>query len=74
MAAGMSPSKAAQIALAKIIKMYPNFSGAVVAVNMQADHGKRLFYFAYFIHRLAEIQLLMANFTFNKSVYRYGNE
>ena len=54
MAAGMSPSKAAQIALAKIIKMYPNFSGAVVAVNMQADHGKRLFHCAYFIHLLAD--------------------
>lgn len=36
----MSPSKAAQTSLAKIIKMYPDFSGAVIAVNMNASHGK----------------------------------
>jgi len=39
MGAGMSPSKAAQTSLAKIIKMYPDFSGAVIAVNMNASHG-----------------------------------
>lgn len=47
MSAGKSPSEAAKTALMKIIKLYPSFSGAIVAVTMDGTHGKIVWLFCY---------------------------
>ena len=39
MRAGYSPSKAAQIAIFRMTQYYPEFMGAVVAVNMKGEYG-----------------------------------
>lgn len=36
----MSPVKAAEEAIQRIITKYPSFNGAIVAVNMHGDFGK----------------------------------
>ena len=50
---GDSPSVAAADAMSRIVRFYPNFSGAVVAVNKQGEHGS---YFTLF-KRFLEIKL-----------------
>lgn len=37
---GMSPSAAAEDALRRILKYYPKFEGALVAVNKVGDYGE----------------------------------
>ena len=39
MAAGMSPTAAAQATLAKISAFYPDFGGALVAVSVTGEFG-----------------------------------
>lgn len=39
---GMNPTKAAAMALERIIKIHNNFSGAVVAVNTAGEYGKAI--------------------------------
>jgi N4-(beta-N-acetylglucosaminyl)-L-asparaginase len=36
---GMSPSEAAQDAIQRIAKRYPNFIGPIVAIDKQGNHG-----------------------------------
>ncbi|XP_020893431.1 N(4)-(Beta-N-acetylglucosaminyl)-L-asparaginase [Exaiptasia diaphana] len=36
---GKSPQEAAQLALGRIVKYYPGFSGGIVAVNRSGEHG-----------------------------------
>ena len=36
---GMDPTKAAALALGRIIKIHSNFEGAVVAVNTAGEYG-----------------------------------
>jgi len=40
MGQGLSPIDAAKSAIDRIRKKYPEFSGAVIAVNMTGKHGK----------------------------------
>lgn len=37
---GASPSEATQDAIQRILKRYPNFSGAVIGVNIDGTVGK----------------------------------
>ena len=37
---GMSPVKAAEDAVLRIAKYYPNYSGAIVAANVHGQYGK----------------------------------
>jgi hypothetical protein len=37
---GKSPKEAAQLAMGRIAKYYPNFSGGLVAVNKAGEYGK----------------------------------
>lgn len=37
---GKSPTEAAQLAMARITKYYPDFSGGLVAVNKAGEYGK----------------------------------
>jgi N4-(beta-N-acetylglucosaminyl)-L-asparaginase len=39
MRAGNSPRKAAQIAILRIAKYYPNFFGAIVSANLKGEYG-----------------------------------
>eukprot|EP00002_Diphylleia_rotans_P005744 TRINITY_DN1491_c0_g1_i1.p1 TRINITY_DN1491_c0_g1~~TRINITY_DN1491_c0_g1_i1.p1 ORF type:complete len:351 (+),score=67.88 TRINITY_DN1491_c0_g1_i1:104-1156(+) len=39
MADGMTPKEAAEDALRRILRFYPNFSGGLVAVNARGEHG-----------------------------------
>jgi isoaspartyl peptidase/L-asparaginase-like protein (Ntn-hydrolase superfamily) len=36
---GSSPTKAAEVAIGRIIRDYPNFSGGIVALNIEGQHG-----------------------------------
>lgn len=36
----MAPSKAALFSIKPIINFYPEFNGAVIAVNTKGEHGK----------------------------------
>ena len=36
---GMSPTEAARDAISRIVRKFPDFSGAIVAVNIQEEHG-----------------------------------
>ena len=47
---GMNPSQAADVAIRRIAKYYPNFSGAVLAIDKYGNHGNfiYLFYSLYF--------------------------
>jgi len=36
---GLSPTAAAEEALSRIVKFYPNFSGAIVAANISGHYG-----------------------------------
>lgn len=40
MGSGMTPSKAALFSIKPIINFYPEFNGAVIAVNTKGEHGK----------------------------------
>lgn len=40
MGSGMAPSKAALFSIKPIINFYPDFNGAVIAVNTKGEHGK----------------------------------
>lgn len=40
MGSGMTPSKAALFSIKPIINFYPEFNGAVIAVNTKGQHGK----------------------------------
>ncbi len=48
MAAGMSPTAAAQAALDKISIYYPNYSGALIAVSISGEYGAAYRNFAGF--------------------------
>lgn len=37
---GKSPNEAAQLAMARIAKYYPDFNGGLVAVNKVGEYGK----------------------------------
>lgn len=39
MRAGLSPSKAAEVAMLRVSQYYPEFMGAVVAVNIAGEYG-----------------------------------
>lgn len=39
MGSGMTPSNAALFSIKPIIKFYPDFNGAVIAVNSKGEHG-----------------------------------
>uniref|UniRef100_A0A2C9JTX2 N(4)-(beta-N-acetylglucosaminyl)-L-asparaginase n=1 Tax=Biomphalaria glabrata TaxID=6526 RepID=A0A2C9JTX2_BIOGL len=53
---GVSPDKAAQIAMAPIIQHYPQFSGALVAVNITGHQGASCHGFSSFAYSLASTQ------------------
>jgi hypothetical protein len=36
---GANPEEAAKMALSRIVKFYPNFSGALIAVNIAGAYG-----------------------------------
>lgn len=36
---GSSPTAAAQVAISRIVKKFPKFFGAVIALNTQSEHG-----------------------------------
>lgn len=38
---GMGPTEASQEAISRISALYPDFSGAVIAVNKAAEYGER---------------------------------
>lgn len=46
---GMSPTKAAEEALLRIVKYYNKFEGALVAVNKDGEYGMLPFIFFYLI-------------------------
>ena len=39
MGGGMDPTMAAQTAISKIAKFYPDYQGAVIAMSIQGKHG-----------------------------------
>lgn len=41
---GMSPKKAAEDAVLRIAKYYPNYSGAIVAANVDGEYGWYLYF------------------------------
>lgn len=45
---GMSPSDAATDAIQRIVKYYPKFTGAIVAVDKYGNHGLFNIFFYYF--------------------------
>ena len=49
---GMSPTKAAEEALLRIVKYYNKFEGALVAVNKDGEYGMLPFIFVPFYYRM----------------------
>ena len=47
---GMDPTKAASLALMRIIKYHKDFEGAVVAVNTEGEYGKRVHLICFPLH------------------------
>jgi len=43
MEAGLSPTQACKVALSKITKYYPKFSGALIAATVSGEYGNLLF-------------------------------
>jgi N4-(beta-N-acetylglucosaminyl)-L-asparaginase len=39
MGQGLSPADATRAAISKIVRFYPDFSGAIVAVNLKGEYG-----------------------------------
>jgi len=54
MSAGFTPTEAAREALRKIARFYPNYQGALVAVNLQGEYGAAC-------HNLEEFPFCIAN-------------
>ncbi|XP_067943797.1 N(4)-(Beta-N-acetylglucosaminyl)-L-asparaginase-like [Watersipora subatra] len=68
MSMGKAPSEAASIALAKVVKFYPNFDGAIVATTMNgtlgaACHGFDAFPFSYRTAKDAQVETVTLNCT-----------
>ena len=38
---GLSPSDATNDAIQRIVKMYPNFVGAIIAIDKLGNHGRK---------------------------------
>ncbi|XP_064608074.1 N(4)-(Beta-N-acetylglucosaminyl)-L-asparaginase-like [Liolophura sinensis] len=54
---GLTPADAAERSINRILKYYPTFSGAVVAVNLKGDHGGACHGFDLFPYSVQSAQL-----------------
>jgi len=73
---GHNPTKAAQLAIDTITNYYPDFSGAVIAVNKYGDYGAACHGFDRFPYSIAnpehnKVALLYISCTKSKS-YNYN--
>lgn len=56
MRAGLSPTKAAEVAIMQVSQYYPEFSGAVVAVNMAGKYGAACYGLQHFPFSIANTE------------------
>lgn len=63
---GSSPESAARIAILRIVKYYPKFFGAVVAVNVTGSYGAAC-------NGMTKFPITIANDEFGKASLQYYN-